>query len=1832
MYLKRQLSALLAAVMVMSSANITLADDKAAMANEQSDDVVSGSAVIINDEHTEPTGDVVETSADGDIKLMVNSIVAYPVEGGNIYFDKSRGTITDTDRSITSANIPSTIEDVSVTSIGGSAFRNRSSLTSIIIPGSVTSIGEYAFYDCSSLTSITIPGSVTSIGWYAFDGCSALTSISIPDSVTYIERGAFRNCSALTSISIPDSVTYIGSDAFRNCSALTNISIPDSVTYIKSDAFWDCIALTSINVSKGNTNYVDVEGVLFDKNISTIICYPMGKLDKQYTIPDSVTYIESYAFVDCKSLISITIPDGVTSIGWEAFYGCSALTSITIPDSVTSIGSYAFHDCSALTSITIPDSVTSIGDAVFSGCSALTSISIPDSVTSIEYWAFDGCSALTSIDIPDSVTSIGGYAFRGCSSLTSIIIPNGVTSIRDNVFSGCSALTSISIPNSVTSIGQEAFSGCSSLTSINIPNSVTSIGQEAFSGCSSLTSINIPDSVTSIKYEAFYGCSSLTSISIPDSVTSIGDVVFYDCSSLTSINIPDSVTSIGSDAFYGCSSLTSIDIPDSVTSIGDGAFEDCSSLTSITIPDSITSIEPEAFNGCSSLASISIPDSVTSIGAYAFDGCSSLTSITIPEGVTSIGYDAFSGCSSLTSITIPNSVTSIEWYAFYGCGSLTSISIPNSVTSIGKSAFSGCNSVTELVTGQEGIDYGWSNHKLLKKVVLLDDVTSIRDKVFSGCSSLTSINIPDGVTSIGHDAFSGCSSLKNISIPGSVTLIEESTFNDCSSLTSISIPGSVTSIGESAFNGCSSLKNISIPDSVTSIGSEAFSDCSSLTSINIPNDVTSIGYLAFDGCNSVTELVTGQKGIDYGWSNHKLLKKVVLLEDVTSIGYEVFSGCISLTSITIPDGVTSIGHDAFCDCRSLTSITIPDGVTSINDSAFYGCSSLTSISIPDSVTSIEKSAFNNCEKLTIYCKPDSYAETFAKENSIPYSAEGYVDYTLNEADIPADVGDSIRWEHKVYEYDKGYFSINSPIYTAQIRNLVKDENMMDQVKLTFSNEGIIETEKSAETGYRIDLENAGYDWQSTHETTLLKNGETIVTATLPNGDSSSCLVRVKCYDIGFNAKDGKIVMKSSAKYSIESHDKTSEITASLYPHSDDHSDIVWTSSNPDVVEVSVKNSIDGIRSDLLIGYLNCKKAGTSTITVSNSKGASASCLVTVVEDNVPIIDNNYGVNNTAEDSSDASSAEVKEQLKTAVEEYDTALYLYEQNLAKSLSNVKVPNATDIDLYNSFKSKIALMTSYVPKNIEDVCYKAIYYTIRDMSYSKTALNKIDMSKDTISVSTSIIKQIANAYMNEPAKTYDIDKYTATVTINGFNGASFGTVNIKPKKGGASIPIVFTTSQQEMAKIMGDYLNQLSALEKNALDEALISTIDFFTESVGLDKYIKSKFTKVIDKCTPQLNNLGLGEIVTFVNDCKSSAKEVKKILTVDDWNYESVYNEITAISKLDPGNVKKVSTTAVDKAYNNLQKCRNKLISAATSYLTNTPEPQNLWQKLFSFKCPVDIIVYDKTGNEIGSVYGDEVTCTSDDILIKKTGDTRNVYISNDIEVSFKIIATDYGLLDVTVEDYDNGITIGRQNYYNIPLDINDEFTTSTASKQIENMIIYTPDGERIADEYIPADQNACINISVDTEGSGNVRNTGEYVKGDEVMLTAVPDDNYKFVGWYNNEELLSTDIIYSFNATENLKLVAKFIEDAEEITEPPIEEPDILYGDADINGVLTAADASMVLQKVLDSSFKMSVEDTKEDYMYIADVDRNDILTAADASMILQKVLDSSFQMTCESQ
>jgi hypothetical protein len=323
----------------------------------------------------------------------------------------------------------------SVTSIGDGAFC-RSGLISVIIPSSVTSLGKWAFLECASLTSvtigsgvksieegafaksglvnITIPDSVTSLGKWAFGECAKLASVTIGNGVTSIGEVAFVNCSSLASVTIGNGVNSIGESAFNSCTSLTSVTIPSSVTSIGEYAFSYCFSITRIAVDPGIITYSSENGVLYTKNNTYLIRYPVGRMTNSFTIPNSVTSIGESAFASCTSLASITIPSSVTSIGNNVFHTCTSLVNVTIPSSVTSIGQGAFFYCSSLTSITIPDSVETIGNWAFIDCAGLTSITIGSGIKSLGEYIF-GNDTLPS-------AKIASVTFRGTLPASVVVV------------------------------------------------------------------------------------------------------------------------------------------------------------------------------------------------------------------------------------------------------------------------------------------------------------------------------------------------------------------------------------------------------------------------------------------------------------------------------------------------------------------------------------------------------------------------------------------------------------------------------------------------------------------------------------------------------------------------------------------------------------------------------------------------------------------------------------------------------------------------------------------------------------------------------------------------------------------------------------------------------------------------------------------------------------------------------------------------------------------------------------------------------------------------------------------------------------------------------------------------------------------------------------------------------------------------------------------------------------------------------------------------------------------------------------------------------------------
>ncbi len=828
--------------------------------------------------------------------------------------------------SLKSITIPS-----SVTNIGEEAFSHCESLKSITIPSSVTSIGEYAFVGCDSLENVTFGenSQLQSIGEYAFIRCTSLKSITIPSSVKSMGLSPFFNCANLesitvdinnqnyksingnlyskdgktliqyaigkkeTSFAIPDGVTSIGGEAFYYCSSLVSITMPSSVTSINSSAFLGCYRLvevynlSTLDISNGDVgDYVlnvytpttgesklseDENGFIIytDENKKILVDYNGDKTD--IAIPDGITEINKYAFVNCMSLTSIEIPSSVTSIGRNAFYNCTSLTSVTFGDNsqLTSIGDYAFNGCTSLTSVTFGENsqLTSIGSSAFEDCTSLNSVTFGENsqLASIGYSAFYGCHNLTSITIPSSVTSIGYRAFYNCYKLVEVYnlsTLNITKSSYDNGYIGYYATdiyTDINIPSKLsedengfiiyTDGDKKILVGYNgNKTDIAISDGITEIYKYAFYNCTSLTSITIPSSVASINSSAFFGCSNL--IQNVDGIYYIDNWIIDSDFNISEAIVRDGTVGIGKQAFRDRDNLVTVSFPSSIKYINNDAFDACTNIKTIYISDIVSWCSvfvensyalpfpnaDELYIGGTLVRNLVIPDGVESISAFAFVYCKCIDSVSIPSSVKSIGFSAFGWCTNLSNITFRENskLTSIGKYAFCYCTNLTSITIPSSVTSIGDDAFANCYKLVEVYNlstlniTKSSYDNGYVGYYATDIYIDINTPSKLSEdengfiiytdgdkKILVGYNGYkTDIAITDGITEIYKYAFYNCTSLESV------------TFGDNSKL---------TSIGSYAFYWCRSLTSITMPSSVTSIGYRAFSGCDSLNSVIFEN-------------------------------------------------------------------------------------------------------------------------------------------------------------------------------------------------------------------------------------------------------------------------------------------------------------------------------------------------------------------------------------------------------------------------------------------------------------------------------------------------------------------------------------------------------------------------------------------------------------------------------------------------------------------------------------------------------------------------------------------------------------------------------------------------------------------------------------------------------------------------------------------------------------------------------------------------------------------------------------------------------------------------------------
>ncbi len=479
-------------------------------------------------------------------------------------------------------------------------------------------------------------------------------------------------------------------------------------------------------------------------------------------------------------------------------------------------------------------------------------------------------------------------------------------------------------------------------SSLSIPSHINGkpvllIGASAFAYHTEITSVSLPDTLLGIDNAAFYCCSKLSEVNIPSSVTILGDEVFMECSNLRKVQMTDNITSIGSSTFNGCTRLTSVNLSNKLTSISNSLFYGCENITKIMLPEGITDIGKSAFYGCERLEDITIPESVTNIGKLAFSYCASIKEISIPKNVSVIGEKALSYCSKLDKIKVYNGETVFKPQAILPRNTPTIYGYKNSTAE----KFANENNIKFELFDEDKQTFLYEENRFTARVVGVEN--EVKDMI-----------IPDKVNS------------------KAITSIRAEAFKGKTNIESVKVPESITMIGNNSFNGCSNLKSITLSEDVEYIGKNAFANCPDL--------------IIYGAKNSYAE--------EYARKNN--IKFEAVSESTRKLTYEEFDYSAKVTGVVgnaskimVPEKyndktVTVLGTSAFRENQKISTVILPETLTTIGSFAFYNCTNLHGILIPKSVNFIGKDTFTACANLTIYGYKGSYAEEYAKNNSIRF--------------------------------------------------------------------------------------------------------------------------------------------------------------------------------------------------------------------------------------------------------------------------------------------------------------------------------------------------------------------------------------------------------------------------------------------------------------------------------------------------------------------------------------------------------------------------------------------------------------------------------------------------------------------------------------------------------------------------------------------------------------------------------------------------------------------------------------------------------------------------------
>ena len=614
-------------------------------------------------------------------------------------------------------NIPSTIENKKVLSIGLNAFRGNTHITTVIIsegvmviddfafagcenlatillPNSLTQIGYEAFRDCHALTQITIPYNVTSIGDYAFYKCHALADVRILTTVPMdIRFAAFSECYAITTLELPETLRELGPYTFNNCVGLQEITIPPSVTELGLSAFNSCVSLHTVYLPSRQL-LVNNRSFSRCRNLQRI-CVPAA-LKSRYQQHGSWQDLVSLLHYKLDTPQNVRYQNG--TLFWEPVPRAHFYTVF--------MDETPYETAQNVFPLPLPETGRSVSIRVRAETRSPIGISSDLSQelrldVETEKWSFE--------DTPE-----GKVLLRYNGSEKSVTVPEGVVEIADEAFYNNQELEEVFFPHSLRRVGDRSFYHCVHLQNIHFSNAVESMGENAFWGIR-IRALTLPASVRWLGPWCFACCNQLETITIESPLTEMGINVFYRCVSLKKVVLPEGYPVLYRRMFRGCTELEDIKLPEGLREIREGSISYVMKLDSITIPKTVETVEVNAFSNSLGLMQIQVdpespylyddqgvlihrrsrqilryppdkllkvytaPAGVTAIGPYSFDDTEYLDRLILPPDVRVIGASAFERCLLLREVEVLGDLDKIQKNAFKDCLNMRRLLLHGSV-------------------------------------------------------------------------------------------------------------------------------------------------------------------------------------------------------------------------------------------------------------------------------------------------------------------------------------------------------------------------------------------------------------------------------------------------------------------------------------------------------------------------------------------------------------------------------------------------------------------------------------------------------------------------------------------------------------------------------------------------------------------------------------------------------------------------------------------------------------------------------------------------------------------------------------------------------------------------------------------------------------------------------------------------------------------------------------------------------------------------------------------------------------------------------------------------